>query len=109
MLSVHDAEKLLHTFVTSRLDYSNVMTCKCLLKAPTARSKCSRLYSTKCREHITPVLASLRWLPITFFIDFKLLLITFKGLSLSILRTSTYMFLHELFVVRPKMQDFSSF
>ena len=46
-LSVHDAEKLVHTFVTSRLGYCNALfrMCKCLLKAPAARSKCSRWYS----------------------------------------------------------------
>ena len=32
-------------------------------------------------EHITPVLASLHWLPITFRVDFKVLLITFKALN----------------------------
>ena len=32
-------------------------------------------------EHITPVLASLHWLPIKFCIDFKVLLITCKALN----------------------------
>ena len=31
-------------------------------------------------DHITPVLASLHWLPVCFRIDFKILLITFKAL-----------------------------
>ncbi len=32
-------------------------------------------------EHITPVLASLHWLPVCFRIDFKVLLITYKALK----------------------------
>ncbi len=32
-------------------------------------------------HHITPVLASLHWLPVCFRIDFKILLITFKFLQ----------------------------
>ena len=39
------------------------------------------LARTKRFEHITPVLASLHWLPIKFHIDFKVLLITFKALN----------------------------
>ena len=35
---------------------------------------------TKRREHITPVLAALHWLPIEKRIDFKILLTTFKAL-----------------------------
>ncbi|KAF7651423.1 hypothetical protein LDENG_00111240, partial [Lucifuga dentata] len=31
------------------------------------------------RHHITPILASLHWLPVRFRIDFKILLITFKA------------------------------
>ena len=38
------------------------------------------LTRTKHFEHITPVLASLHWLPIQFHIDFKVLL-TFKALN----------------------------
>ncbi|KAL3056304.1 hypothetical protein OYC64_018905 [Pagothenia borchgrevinki] len=35
----------------------------------------------KKRDHITPILASLHWLPIRFRIDFKLLLFVFKALN----------------------------
>ena len=31
------------------------------------------------REHITPVLASLHWLPVVFRIDFKILLLVYKA------------------------------
>ncbi|KAF7660620.1 hypothetical protein LDENG_00278410 [Lucifuga dentata] len=37
------------------------------------------LTRTKRRERITPVLASLHWLPVHFRIQFKILLITFKA------------------------------
>ncbi|KAF7656800.1 hypothetical protein LDENG_00036020 [Lucifuga dentata] len=37
------------------------------------------LTRTKHREHITPVLASLHWLPVHSRIQFKILLITFKA------------------------------
>ena len=39
------------------------------------------LTSTRRREHITPVLASLHWLPIKFRIYFKVLLFAFKCLN----------------------------
>ena len=39
------------------------------------------LTRTKGFEHITPVLASLHWLPIKFCIDFKVLLITCRALN----------------------------
>ena len=38
------------------------------------------LTNTNRREHITPVLAALHWLPIEARIDFKMLLITYKAL-----------------------------
>ena len=37
------------------------------------------LTNTRRRDHITPVLATLHWLPAAFRIDFKILLITFKA------------------------------
>ena len=36
---------------------------------------------TREREHISPDLASLHWLPISFRIDFKVLLLTYKALN----------------------------
>ncbi len=39
------------------------------------------LTRTRKPEYITPVLGSLHWLPVTFRIDFKLLLLTYKSLN----------------------------
>ena len=86
MLSVHDAEKLVHAFVTSRLDYCNALLSGCanafLKPQQLVQNAAARILTrTKRFGHITPVLASLHWLPIKFRIDFKVLLITFKALN----------------------------
>ncbi len=39
------------------------------------------LTGVRKREHITPVLISLLWLPVRFRIDFKVLLLVFKCLN----------------------------
>ena len=39
------------------------------------------LTGTRRRVHMTPVLKSLHWLPVSFRIDFKVLLIAFKSLN----------------------------
>ncbi len=36
---------------------------------------------TSAREHITPVLEKLHWLPVSFHIDFKILMLTYKALN----------------------------
>ena len=76
MLSGLDAEKLVHAFVTSRMDYCNALLSGCAnssLKPLQLDQNAAApiLTRTKRFEHITPVLAYLHWLPITFHIDFK--------------------------------------
>ncbi len=39
------------------------------------------LTNTRKREHITPILYSLHWLPVSFRVDFKIVLFVFKALS----------------------------
>ena len=78
--------KLVHACVTSRLDYCNAILSGCanasLKPLQFVQNAAARILTrTKCFEHITPVLASLHWLPIQFHIDFKVLLITFKALN----------------------------
>ena len=83
ILSKTDAEKLIHAFVISRLDYCNSLLSGCpnksiktlhLIQNAAARV----LTETRKRDHISPVLASLHWLPVQFRIEFKIL--TYKAL-----------------------------
>ncbi len=71
MLSVSDAEKLIHAFMTSRLDYCNALLGAC------PASSINKLQITRSRkyDHITPILQSLHWLPIKFYIRFKIVLL----------------------------------
>ena len=85
-LKPKDAEKLIHAFVSSRLDYCNALFTG-LPRITTGRlqliqnSAARLLTRTKKREHITPVLAALHWLPVTSRIDFKVLLLVYKALN----------------------------
>ena len=84
MLSLQDAEQ--HAFVTSRLDYCNVLLSGCtnsaLKRLQLVQNAAARVRTrTKKCEHISPVLKTLHWLPITFRIDYKILLLRYKALK----------------------------
>ena len=75
----------IHAFISSRLDYCNSLLSgidqSSLRRLQLVQNAAARLLTgTKKREHITPVLAALHWLPVHFRIDFKILLFTFKSL-----------------------------
>ena len=83
-LSRPNLEKLIHAFITSRLDFCNSLysgvTQKTLSRLQLVQNAAARLLTnTKKRDHITPILASLHWLPVAFRVDFKVLLISFKA------------------------------
>ena len=85
-LSLEDAKTLIHAFIFSRLDYCNALFSG-LPKKTTDRlqlvqnAAARMLTKTRMREHITPVLASLHWLPVVYRIDFKILLLVYKALN----------------------------
>ncbi|XP_053337506.1 uncharacterized protein LOC128509700 [Clarias gariepinus] len=86
LLSLNDAEKLVHAFITSRLDYCNALlsgcSARCINKLQLVQNAAARVLTrTRRYEHITPILSSLHWLPVKFRIDFKILLLTYKALN----------------------------
>ncbi|XP_058237160.1 uncharacterized protein LOC131347216 [Hemibagrus wyckioides] len=86
MLSLHDAEKLVHAFVISRLDYCNVLPSGCSSRSIhklqlVQNAAASVLTRTRRYEHITLILATLHWLPVKFRIDYKILLLTYRALN----------------------------
>ena len=84
-LSIESAEKLVHAFITSRLDYCNSLLyglphCA-LTKLQRVQNAAARvLYLAPRFCHITPILYELHWLPVTFRIEFKVIIITHKAI-----------------------------
>ena len=90
--STDSTEKLIHAFVSSRLDY-----CIGLLYGLSKKliSKLQRLQNTAARIvycmptfcHITPLLFDLHWLPMKFRIDYKIIITGTTVLHLSVFIT----------------------
>lgn len=85
-LPYSDLERAIHAFITCRLDYCNSLYCgldhSSIHRLQLVQNAAARLLTgTRKREHITPVLASLHWLPVSFRINFKILLMVFKCLN----------------------------
>ena len=85
-LSFKDLETVIHAFITSRLDYCNSLydglPQSSIARLQMVQNAAARiLSSTRKFDHITPVLASLHWLPVQFRIRFKMLLFVFKALN----------------------------
>ncbi len=75
-LSFQDLEKVIHAFITSRLDYCNSLYLglpkSLLARLQMVQNAAARLLTgAKKHDHITPILASLHWLPVSFRIQFN--------------------------------------
>ena len=82
-LTRESATSLVHAFVSSRVDYCNSLLSgiskSSLQKLQRVQNMAARLIvGLKKRDHITPTLKSLHWLPVEQRIMFKVLFITFK-------------------------------
>ncbi len=76
MVSVFDAEKLVHALMTSRLDYCNELLggypASSINKLQIVQNAAARVLTRSRKyDHITPILQSLHWLPIKFRISYK--------------------------------------
>ena len=81
-LDQHSCKMLVNSLVTSRIDFNNS-----LLAGPSTLNKrlqvvqnhAARLITrTRMRDHVTPILKALHWLPITQRVKYKILVLTHK-------------------------------
>jgi hypothetical protein len=84
-LDTKSTEKLIHAFVSSKLDSNNSL----LYGIPKAKmDRLQRVQNSAARlvtltpkyDHVTPVLKDLHWLPVTQRVQYKILLLTFKAI-----------------------------
>ena len=85
-LTRETAAQIIHSFVTSKLDYCNSLLYglpqNSLDRLKKVQNTAVRIITTCNRQdNITPHLKSLHWLPVHLRIDFKINLLTFKSLN----------------------------
>ena len=78
-------EKVLHAFLTSRLDCGNSLLYGLpdflIQKLQRVQNTAARILTrTRKSEHISPILRSLHWLPVSKRIDYKIMILTYKCL-----------------------------
>ena len=76
---------LVRATVISHIDYCNSLLFKipavCIAKLQRIQNSAARLvYYIPRFEHITPVLYRLHWLPVSFRIEYKVLILTYKAI-----------------------------
>ena len=85
-LTEQAAIRLVHSLVVSRLDYANALlfgiTDVLIGKLQRVQNYAARLV-VRCgrRDHITPVLKKLHWLPVKQRVTYKIILLTFRALN----------------------------
>ena len=84
-LDRNTTERLVHAYITSRLDFCNSLLYglpdNLVAKLQLLQNAAARMVTrAKGRDHITPILNELHWLPIRKRIAYKIALLTFKAL-----------------------------
>ena len=85
-LNKSTVEKVIHAMISSRLDYCNSLlsgVSKNLIgKLQRVQNSAARIVcQVSRREHMTPVLHSLHWLPVEKRIEYKILLLIYKAIQ----------------------------
>ena len=85
-LTTDATKSLIHAYVTSRLDYSNSLllgiTQQQMQKLVRVQNYAAKIVcKAKYRDHATPLLKSLHWLPVHHRINFKVLVHTFNSVN----------------------------
>ena len=80
------AEKLIHAFVGSRLDYCSSLLVGnpeiSLAKLQRVQNIAARILTgTRKCDHMTPLLYKLHWLPFKYRIEYKIILMTYRALN----------------------------
>ena len=83
LLNRRACEQLIHAFISSKLDYANAILChlpkRLTGKLQKIQNTAARIVTgVRRREHITPILRELHWLPVAQRIEFKLCLLVYK-------------------------------
>ncbi|KAK6181917.1 hypothetical protein SNE40_009694 [Patella caerulea] len=86
LLDTDTTKLLINAFVTSTLDYSNSLLyglpSYLIHQLQSIQNKAARIITrTNIRQHITPILADLHWLPINYRICFKINTLTYNCLN----------------------------
>ena len=84
-LTLSATKTLVQACVTSRLDYANALLYglpnTSIQRLQRTQNAAARLVTkTKRKEHITPILMELHWLPVSHRIRYKVLLLVYKAL-----------------------------
>ncbi len=85
ILSSKNVEKVIHAFITSRLDYCSSLYFgigqTAISRLQRVKNAAARLLTSIIkRDHITPVLRPLHWLPVRCRVNFTIHLLVFKSL-----------------------------